>query len=456
MVCEAERVELAGEWICSKMFKVTLKRALLYSLILMAMSVLLLSLSIRTHSSHHEAQLSTSARLKTSHTVSPVQTSTRGFMLAFRFWEQQTQGLRNLNQLQCIAHSFSMRVVEPFVVNSVFSFSFSEIDKGTFLELGDLIDVDFWNTNISAQYLPLSTWGSFLTEASRDVIIHCVRYRNRPVIRVPIPGFNFRTGCSNKCYQKFNSSLSYLARFGFRLVRSTCSNFVDYAGSVSVMEFSENVFGKYHPSNVTVLVNEFRGLFGLYRMPLRSICGITNALTTASILPSSRILDDARNYSSRIFKGKPYVGVVVRIERIVLHLHHEVEECSQEVSDILQSLKSKKGVSNVFLAMDVGKFGSHGANRANLQPKGTTMFNAIYGKENWTLGEWEETFSRIAYSDNPAYVANLQRTLAAKGECLIMVGGGGFQGQARSLYETFHPDISQQCVYRVCHTEKSI
>lgn len=384
---------------------------------------------------------------------------TGGYMLSFRYYEQQTQGTRNLLQMQCLADSFGMRIVEPFVIGSMFSIPISVVHSTEnisqkYLSLGDLVDIKGWNMEAHKKfgYSSIASWDEFLLNAPRKVIAHCIRYRNPPKIQVPIPGFNYRQGCPKQCYDKFSKSIEYLSAFGFYLVQKTCSNFVDYAGSVPTERFIENVMGKYSSGEVTVLVNEFRGLFGLYRLPVLSECGIIHNRIDVSTMPSSRIRADARKYSTDVFNGRPYAAVIARIERVILHLHQNVSECSQEIAGILKDLKSSHKISDSFLAMDVGTFGSSGSARNNFKPYGEVLFNSIYGNQ-WSFSDWEASFESLASSDNPAYVANLQRTIAASSRCLILFGGGGFQGQARNLYERFHPDPKSQCIYKVCSRE---
>ncbi len=384
--------------------------------------------------------------------------STGGFMIAFRFYEQQTQGLRNILQFQCVANSYGLRIIEPFVTNSMFTVPFEDFlqrKPEEYLKLGDLIDMPLLRKNTSGLYPSISSWDNFIKVAPKNLIIACIRYRNPPLIRVPKPGFNFRYGCTPKCYKRFDATLEFLSKYGFKVVRKSCCNFVDYSGSVSVDEFGENIFGKHDRANVTVVINEFRGLFGLFRLPLRSACGLDSKVPKTAVFPSARIINDTIAYSNRIFPGRQYIGIVARVERIILHLNYKIEQCAAEVKAILKQLGVEKELSSIFLALDVGQFGSRGANQANLLPKGKVLFDAVYGEQNWTFEEWEETFSSISSSSNAAYVANLQRTLAAKADCLIMIGGGGFQGQTRNLYEMFHPQISHQCIYKVCHLEQA-
>ena len=80
-------------------------------------------------------------------------------------------------------------------------------------------------------------------------------------------------------------------------------------------------------------------------------------------------------------------------------------------------------------------------------------FMATSGRLIKLIIKWESSFESIASSDNPAYVANLQRMIAASSRCLILFGGGGFQGMARNLYERFHPDPKSWCIYKVCSCE---
>ena len=140
---------------------------------------------------------------------------------------------------------------------------------------------------------------------------------------------------------------------------------------------------------------------------------------------------------------------MVRVEKVVLHSHLNLSHCAGQVLSRLDTLKKQRGLEDYFLAMDVGQYGSHGATLNNLKPQGEMFFQRIYG-DTWTFKKWEESFSKASSIKTPAYIANLQRTVSAKGACLLMVGAGGFQAQARSLYERYHPNISTQCVYKIC------
>lgn len=384
--------------------------------------------------------------------IKDLRNSKFGYLVALKYYEQQTQAAKNFLQLQCLAKSYGMRVVEPFIHLSSISFPFSEISETKVpLRYSDLINMEYWNYQTKNYgYESVSKWEEFLDNAPRDVVIVCIHYRDPPLIPVPLPGHNYRVGCKETCYNKFNSSLTFLERHQFRLVRKVCANFAGYAGSVTDKSFENNIFGNLKHEQVTVLFNEFRGFFGLYRMQVLSSCGLKHSNMNMSITPSLRLVKEVRNYTTKNFKSRPYASILVRVEKLILHSHRNLTQCAEEVLVILQRLRKERNLSDYFLAMDVGRFGSHGSSIHNLQPFGESFFRYIYPTK-WSFDDWENSFSSSASSLNPAYIANFQRTMATRGDCLIMVGMGGFQAQTRTLYYRYHEGRGGHCVYTVCH-----
>jgi len=110
------------------------------------------------------------------------------------------------------------------------------------------------------------------------------------------------------------------------------------------------------------------------------------------------------------------------------------------------------------LAIDLGKFGSlkflKGAFMKGDQNKKTlydSFFTSVYDR-NWTIEEYEGSFKKYLDIDDPAYVAQVQRTIAAKSDCLVMVGGESlFQKAAITFYKNFHPNSEEQCIIYHCY-----
>jgi len=114
------------------------------------------------------------------------------------------------------------------------------------------------------------------------------------------------------------------------------------------------------------------------------------------------------------------------------------------------------------LAIDLGRLGSstfkgfkdkrtdHGIKRMY-----DAYFSSIFGNGSWTIEEFEDSFKKYLGIDNPIYIAQIQRTVAAMSDCLILVGGrSSFQGVAVSFYENFHPDLKEPCIIKHCYFGK--
>lgn len=374
-----------------------------------------------------------------------------GYALAFRYWEQQTQASNSLLQLQCFVNSQGLQLVEPFVHRSSFSLHFDEFVGKLPLRFSDLVDVRFWNRRTEEMgFGKLATWEDFVAFAPRAIVTACIKYRDPGRLHQTTAGFDFRTGCSRECMvDGFNNSLRFLNQYGFKSVRSSCTNFVHFAGAVNTEDFTRNILGSYQPGEVTVMMNEFRGFFGLYRAEIRTECGLMTH-SNVPTRPSASIMDAAGKYIQSQFYNQPYVAVLIRVERIVLHLHQSVDICTDEVSYAVQELVSTFTLSHQFLAMDVGRFGSNGARTEEMVAYGASFLRAVYG-ERRSFDQWEASFENSSLSSSPAYVASLQRTIASKARCLVLVGGGGFQLEAKSLYLQHHTG-HDVCVRTICST----
>ncbi len=386
-----------------------------------------------------------------------------GYIVALKHYEQQTQAFRNYLQLQCLANSYGMRTVEPFLERSFLSFPFDSLLKGKKIALlRDLIDVDLWDkqTGTKYGYQPMSSLDDFIRSAPRNVVLGCIRYQEHGKLHVPQAGSNFRLGCPDECFLKFEPAMEFLKPHGFTVVQKACANFRNFAGAVTTESFFENLLQRYKPEETTIFLTEFRGLFGLYRLPILSDCGIIHHKLNISAMPSIRITRDSQDYISQNFGLNPYIAIIVRMERIVVNLLQNITTCIEDLEGKLVKLHTEtKLPKKYFLAMDVGNYGSQGSADNHLLPHGHAMFKSIF-KDTWSFEKWEESFKSFArsnvtnteaiVSDDAGYIANIQRVIAARSDCLVMVGGGGFQGQAKEYYYTYHPDPKTHCIYQAC------
>ena len=125
---------------------------------------------------------------------------------------------------------------------------------------------------------------------------------------------------------------------------------------------------------------------------------------------------------------------------------------------------SKHG--GLFLTLDIGKYGSNsvewvlGLSKYNLQNKSSDVIDSVKKVvpelyEGYrTFDEWEDSFVKATDGvENPGYIASLQRTIASRADCLVLLGGGDFQRLALHDYLELHPETSQQCLQFICFRE---
>ena len=157
---------------------------------------------------------------------------------------------------------------------------------------------------------------------------------------------------------------------------------------------------------------------------------------------------------------------MLRLERVGYYLQSkhnmdmDITKCLNQVVEISQETQAKQStISNPFITIDMGESGSNVwfsylNRRVNLTywiiKAEETISTLSHGEWN-TIKEWEESFNqRTGGIENSAYIAALQRTLASRADCLILVGGGNFQSIALRDYIKNHPDEKNQCVKIVC------
>ena len=95
-----------------------------------------------------------------------------GHIVIYSNYEEQTNGARNLWQLQMWAKMLKMRIIEPFAVNSMFGVIGVLPNYTQALRFIDYYDIDKWNKK--AHYhggSSLVQWEEFLSNCSHKVIV---------------------------------------------------------------------------------------------------------------------------------------------------------------------------------------------------------------------------------------------------------------------------------------------
>ena len=394
-----------------------------------------------------------------------------GYVLPYVIFEQQTSAAQNLWGLQYWANTVNMKVVEPFIGKSTMSFEPVVMGTRNPMRFSDLYDREFWNNQSMVRHCSeLVEWEEFLQNAPKQTILAMV-YNDYGRSPANVNNHEAVTNSSNIIGKQVCNyttitfseiALQYFRKLGFQFVRKVCIHMHD---PIEITELSRHILSQYNSSDVTII---FPGWSGIRHNKI-NIKGISfNGANTVNIglLPSKKIVQDSEKYLKKIRpNGGKYFGVMVRTENIYTHfvtsrkLDHNlffkyVLGCSANLSQVFKEHSNWDRT----LAIDLGKFGSlkflKGAFMKGDQNKKTlydSFFTSVYDR-NWTIEEYEGSFKKYLDIDDPAYVAQVQRTIAAKSDCLVMVGGESlFQKAAVTFYKNFHPNSEEQCIIYHCY-----
>ena len=372
-----------------------------------------------------------------------------GYILELDASDQLTSGAANLLCLQCLARQIDPKVmlVEPFIANSTYGAVLlgnrDLLARENNVRLRDIYDIGEWNKFTQQhQYAELASWEDFLEEAPRDVIVVQHRWLN----------------CSAVTSLKKRFS-PFFRLFQFQVVRFVCLQF-QQSGVLTLEQFKEMVYGNLSASKVTVIFDRFCGIgdriykftTSLKGTPCNKSKMVEFVVSTLS--PSQRAIKDATTYVQQYLGGhNDYISLMLRLELPLLTFgfadyQHAIKKCLEQVLNEWKVMKVKYGLNSTFFTLDANKFGSLGYYRKHRDVMAATtvlvkkFVQTLYGNESF-FNQWENSFEEVTGLNSggvEGYVATLQKVVAARGRCIIFVGGGSFQKSAFTLYKNFHKE----------------
>ena len=398
-------------------------------------------------------------------------TDLRMYILSLSYMDQISWAAKRLKSLQCWASMWkvvfnSVCVVEPFVMNGThlgLPMDGNE-DMSSILKFRDIFDINTWNSEGqlgSIDYPDVIGWGDFLKDAPRSVvtvqIVYADDYRCKE---------NHLTEkmCGSR---RLNQAMSLVLRpHNFTLMNQVCIDFTSL-GSLSMQEFNDYIYDAIpEETPVTIIFDEWRGpvdkhvknkCFVLIEggVCTPNVRGPLFDLATHLLVPSSKIEDGTNRYISQYLNDPSgFITVMIRWEKIVLtdffnptSSHFSGAGCVKMITDYLNSIYKEKGVSSVFLTVDVGKYGSTSLNLYETVEKSRvrfisyteTLLRAISNDDSMSLADHDRKFEEVSGSTDRAFISQLQKSIAANARCLLLVGSGMFHEHALKLYQKLQP-----------------
>ena len=363
-----------------------------------------------------------------------------GYVLAQRYADQLTGGAVNVANLMCLATQLGrVRVVEPFLINSRFGLPVGQ-NWTSEPRFTDLYDATKWKEyGSSRNYSLLVPYETFLENAPRKVII--VQYS--------------RLCDVNKVVKKAHY---YCNSNGFEVVRNVCVTYGN-EGILSTAAFKNQIYGQFKPKSVVVLFISYGGIHNkpltkekeTHRLFVRCSKCSRQEHAMEDIEPSSSVYSDAETYIAKYLHGSSsYITLMIRVEYLMnQNKCFEVDclrTCLNEVLRNLREVKNHTGLNTVFLAIDVGTFGSDILLRPEKKVIVTEPVEELLKEvfDNATsLHGWEKTFTTVGFgrTQSSGYIAMMQKVIAVKGDVLMLVGsrvGSSFQRTCRTLYHRIH------------------
>ena len=412
----------------------------------------------------------------------------RTYVVVLKFDGQQGSGMRSLSVLQCVLGSFYRHfyIVEPFVGES--SVGTHNGENGIGVNFSVLFDLDSFNAESRRMGYPeMVTFVDYMRDSPKYVIYVKVR-ESFSAERVIWSAK--RDGGTVECFDKKVGNIP--EQFG-NFIEKTQQRFAPIKPQhciVRVIELHvtkindkhapikisptrsiyDLVFDDWSPTEVSlVFTYYYNKLYVPVDKPLHGIDCLNSYSQyepKAQFKPSTRLIRDAKVYEGKFFGGRNKLAIMLRVERILKYYVKEtgdnrpknLKECFQEVTKMTKAFHNGTDDFKPMVTLDIGTFGTHSFHTiddSTIQLSRRTL-RTLYD-DKWTLREWEESFAQVTGGETSGpYIAALQRILASRADCLILMGGGSFQAMAIQDYMVYHQN-SEKCIHLVCvMTERNI
>lgn len=367
---------------------------------------------------------------------------------------QQGAGMHSLVSFQCLTHflSNSVKILEPVMVKTEYCGFDSTVSyrKGS-VPFSDLFDLKHFN-RISElmERPPIVPRNKFLASAPKNVVLVKVNgvSAKRSTLQIKVL-WSAHSKASNpqnqKCYQESNRVILPLSRAGFCVIKVIDMQF---DGQISPNKVQTFIDEDKSIQNVTIVFTEWRHYWYKSDVDFRTL-----------LRPSARLILDAENYERKFLRSNNNVAVMFRMEHILRFLENQqridlneqwsVEKCLLKAVEVTRTIYIQSS-GRPMITLDIGKYGSDTTDM-KLSADTRAILSPLFGNTSSAFLEWENSFSQATNGEeNSAYIAALQRTLASRAKCLVLVGGGTFQRMSFDDYIINHPDEKDQCVNVIC------
>ena len=401
-----------------------------------------------------------------------------GHIFVYSSFEEQTNGARNLWQLEMWAKLLDMKVAVPFAVNSMFGISGAAPNFDQALRFSDYYDIEEWNKSVRKYGgSPLVQWEEFLCTAPLNAVIlyTIMRPSDRPPYVVTYDNIDDVKKYDPGKYEQITDGDMHWIEENFNIIRVVTLIRNDKAKHpLALNDFNSYVFGNLKPNNVTLIVVNWIGI-GVQTSRIEIKGGAPASFLSATrisfittsrgahmspvVAPSTRIMEAYKAYKAEFIGDRKYIGVLFRTQLVMFFGSGSTDfgkqskfllGCSKTVRHELDKLRNKWGM---FLAYDLGQFGSVGFfdtfHDQRLFPLREQIFLDVFN--GTVLPDQRDSMLIKAASGvtDTGFIALLEKTIAVHADCVILLGKfSSFIRSAASMYLSLH-DVNR-CIVSIC------
>ena len=363
----------------------------------------------------------------------------------------------------------NVSIVEPYIESSTLG---GQRIPSSNIRFRDLFDLEAFNrisrAEGAAEIVPYSTYLRHAPQRAIYVIIQNLSIKNHPSPTLPPPELVWAAPeGGEECYQPEKDSRiippvypdghSYCY---FRVIRAYHRPL--YRKAISAKQLQSTVLGGLELKGFTLVLSYWRTPWRLGGCPMITV-------TPPKISDSPHVLDAVTKFEKKMkFADGQYVAVMLRSEHAYLMIQshirfkrpsgYTVQKCLEETMEKTRATMTELNAPRVFMTADVGLYGSNSWRetlRKNYKEKFQNITHQVQGAVEEMYGgpfqEWEQGFTDILGSGlkDSVIVAAVQRVLASRAACLILLGGGSFQRMALASY-IHQAQPTKFCVRMVC------
>ena len=375
-----------------------------------------------------------------------------------------------------LLHIANIPIVEPFIQDSVLGGLRQDSNK---IKFSDIYDLDMFNYISQKEGAPIIIpYSNYIHHAPKKAIFVLMKKTHCNCSTIPPPEVIWEASeGSDECYPLINET-SLLVNTGNTTVVAPIYNDGHTYCYIRIVR-------AYHMllSGQTITLDQFKNtimngrvlegivlVLSLWRTPWQ--VGRCNKITLdPQKISDSPHLQEAVERYKRHFKlvDGEYVGVMLRSEHAYLMIQtqlrqmktspYTLEKCLNEVLDQTKHAMTETNTLSVFVTADIGQFGTNSWNDSVHKGHKHEIFeitddvqktiDSLY-HSTLSFTQWEHSFIDATKGlKDKGYISAIQRVLASRARCLILLGGGSFQRMALTSY-LVHTQPQKLCVHLIC------